>query len=151
MGTRVPTVRALAVLAMITALISSCGQSRKTLLDEVDDPQITSAALSAVVFGLASRVTERVETAADSIIDLSDDPEMRRRALVWKIYAIPEAQLAVFQLDPLVAALDTWVFAIQMRHYFETGGGVPGSVVELSEISGAKGRFFEHIERAAGG
>jgi len=32
--------------------------------------------------------------------------------------------------------------------YFDSGGG-PGTVVELSEVSGAKGRFFEHIARAA--
>ena len=36
--------------------------------------------------------------------------------------------------------------------YLDTGGGGlghPGTVVELSEISGAKGRFFRHIAEAA--
>ena len=32
--------------------------------------------------------------------------------------------------------------------YYETEGH-PGTVVELSEISGPKGRFFEHIADAA--
>jgi hypothetical protein len=32
--------------------------------------------------------------------------------------------------------------------YFDTGGH-PGSVIELSDISGNKGRFFEHIRKAA--
>lgn len=34
--------------------------------------------------------------------------------------------------------------------YFDTGLH-PGTVVELSDISGNKGRFFEHIKRAAAG
>lgn len=33
--------------------------------------------------------------------------------------------------------------------YFDTEGPHPGAVVEISDISGAKGRFFDHIRRAA--
>jgi hypothetical protein len=33
--------------------------------------------------------------------------------------------------------------------YFDTEGPHPGAVVELSDISGNKGRFFAHIRRAA--
>ena len=32
--------------------------------------------------------------------------------------------------------------------YFDAGGH-PGTVIELSDVSGPKGRFFEHIRRAA--
>jgi len=34
--------------------------------------------------------------------------------------------------------------------YLDTAGR-PGSVVEISEISGAKGRFFDHVRRCAAG
>ncbi|MCI3134753.1 VOC family protein [Phenylobacterium aquaticum] len=33
--------------------------------------------------------------------------------------------------------------------YFDTEGPHPGAVVEISDISGSKGRFFDHIRRAA--
>lgn len=33
--------------------------------------------------------------------------------------------------------------------YFDTEGPHPGAVVEISDISGGKGRFFDHIRRAA--
>ena len=33
--------------------------------------------------------------------------------------------------------------------YFDTKAPHPGAVIELSDISGNKGRFFEHIRRAA--
>jgi hypothetical protein len=64
-----------------------------------------------------------VESAADSIIALSDDPEVRRRALLWKINAISVAQSAIFRIDPVIALLDVWTFSVQMTDYFETGAG----------------------------
>ncbi len=33
--------------------------------------------------------------------------------------------------------------------YFDTPSAHPGAMVEISDISGNKGRFFEHIRRAA--
>lgn len=33
--------------------------------------------------------------------------------------------------------------------YFDTAAPHPGAMIEISDISGSKGRFFEHIRRAA--
>ena len=33
--------------------------------------------------------------------------------------------------------------------YFDTGSEQPGTVIEISDISGNKGRFFDHIRRVA--
>jgi len=35
------------------------------------------------------------------------------------------------------------------RFVYLLTGGHPGTIVELSEVSGAKGRFFEHIAEVA--
>ncbi|MCK5407553.1 MAG: hypothetical protein KAJ37_08870, partial [Candidatus Krumholzibacteria bacterium] len=59
----------------------------------------------------------------DSIIARSADPQIKRRALLWKINAIPVAQNAIFRIDPLIALLDIWTFDVQMSDYFETGAG----------------------------
>ena len=64
-----------------------------------------------------------VEQAADSIRDLSTDPSVRYNATAWKAYAIPAAQEAVLQSDPLVGLMDIWVFSHEMTDFFTTGAG----------------------------
>lgn len=41
----------------------------------------------------------------------------------WKLNAIPAAQTAAFQFDPLVGLFDLWAFSAQMREFFESGRG----------------------------
>jgi len=77
-----------------------------------------------VVEDFGRRFVATVETTADSIYDLSDDPEVKQRALKWKIYGIPAAQEAVLLPDPAIAMLDIWAFAVQMRNYLEEGPGM---------------------------
>ena len=72
-------------------------------------------------FGL--RFYRVVEKEADRIMSESSDPEVRRRALLWKMHAIPACQEAVFQPDPLAALVDVWALCAQMTDYFETGEG----------------------------
>ncbi len=64
-----------------------------------------------------------IERAADSIRAISDEPSIRRNALLWKMYAIPAAHEAVLLPDPALSILDAWVFAAQMEEYFDQGAG----------------------------
>ena len=64
-----------------------------------------------------------IESAANAIMEQSDDPTIRRNALMWKARAIPAANQALFQQDPLVALIDAWAFTIQMLHFFDSGAG----------------------------
>jgi hypothetical protein len=64
-----------------------------------------------------------IEDAANQIMEKSDDPIVRRNALMWKARAIPASQSALFQQDPLVALIDIWVLTVQMKDFFETGEG----------------------------
>jgi len=74
-------------------------------------------------FEFGRRFSTVVEQAADSIRALSADPSVRYNATTWKAYAIPAAQEAVLQADPLVGVVDIWVFSQQMRDFFATGPG----------------------------
>ncbi|UCG89195.1 MAG: hypothetical protein JSW71_11920 [Gemmatimonadota bacterium] len=74
-------------------------------------------------FEFGRRFSTVVEQAADSIRELSIDPSVRYNAIAWKAYAIPAAQEAVLQFDPLVGLVDAWVFSHQMRDFFATGRG----------------------------
>jgi hypothetical protein len=64
-----------------------------------------------------------IERAADSIRAISDEPSIRRHALLWKMYAIPAAHEAVLLPDPALSILDVWAFALQMEEYFDRGAG----------------------------
>jgi hypothetical protein len=75
------------------------------------------------VIDLSPLFSGTVESAADSIIALSSDPGIQRRALLWKMNSIPVAQSAIFRIDPVVALLDVWTFSVQMTDYYETGRG----------------------------
>jgi hypothetical protein len=67
--------------------------------------------------------SEEIERAADSIRAISDEPSIRRHALLWKMYAIPAAHEAVLLPDPALSILDVWTFAMQMEEYFDRGAG----------------------------
>jgi hypothetical protein len=65
----------------------------------------------------------RIEIAADSVMEATDDPDVRRVALAWKANAIPAIQTTTHHPDPLVAFVDGWTLAVLIRDYFETGRG----------------------------
>ena len=64
-----------------------------------------------------------IERAADSIRAVTDEPAVRRHALLWKMYAIPAAHEAVLLPDPAMSIMDIWAFAKQMERYFDGGAG----------------------------
>lgn len=85
--------------------------------------QVTSRRARIGSFNAAGGIMASIEVTADSIAALSSDAGAQRRALEWKTYGIPAVQRAMFHPDPFVSYLDGWSFVIQMRHYFEDGGG----------------------------
>jgi hypothetical protein len=70
-----------------------------------------------------ARFAGLVETAADEIAAQTKDPAIRENTLIWKMYAIPAAQKAIFQHDPLAALIDIWTLCLQMKNYFSQGSG----------------------------
>ena len=72
---------------------------------------------------LGRTFSAEIERAADSIRSISDEPSIRRHALLWKMYAIPAAHEAVLLPDPAVSLIDAVVFAAQMEEYFDRGAG----------------------------
>src|SRR4029079_265040 len=73
--------------------------------------------------GLVGPMCGEIEQAADRIMASTTNRVVQRAALVWKIEAVPELREALFQPDPLTAAIDTWVLCCPMADYFDTGPG----------------------------
>ena len=64
-----------------------------------------------------------VELSADEIISQSPDNEIKKQALLWKIYAIPAMIRSISLNDPFAAGVDSWILSVQMLQYFENGYG----------------------------
>jgi hypothetical protein len=71
----------------------------------------------------AASFVVRVEVAADDIAARSADPATQLNTLRWKLGASKASQHSATQMAPMMALLDTWTFAEQMRLFFDTGAG----------------------------
>jgi hypothetical protein len=120
------SIRLVLFLTAVALATSGCIKTptKSAMMKGAADLQdMTSAELRLKVHAFASRFERTVEVAADTIMDNTDDPAMRKSALTWKIYMIPEAQKAAFHYDPLAGLIDVAALCGQMRQYFEPGGG----------------------------
>ena len=64
-----------------------------------------------------------VELSADEIISKSADNEIKKQALLWKIYAIPAMIRSISINDPFASGVDAWILSVQMLQYLEDGYG----------------------------
>ncbi|WP_439183749.1 hypothetical protein [Carboxylicivirga taeanensis] len=60
--------------------------------------------------------------AADSIANLSNDPDVKAQAIRWKGAATAACTRTAFQTDAEIALLDTWLLARQMEAYLQAEG-----------------------------
>ncbi len=112
-------------LGLVTLGVGACqGLPQQTAF------MATSTAITASMGELRVRAVQlgrqfsmEIERAADSIRAVSDEPAVRRHALLWKMYAIPAAHEAVLLPDPALSIMDVWAFAKQMEQYFDRGAG----------------------------
>lgn len=84
---------------------------------------VSAAELRAAVNALADRFADQIEETADRIGAATQDPAIRRRALAFKIDAVPAVYTAAFRADPLAGVIDAWALAFQVDHYLRDGAG----------------------------
>ena len=84
---------------------------------------VSAAELRAAVNALADRFADQIEETADRIGAATPDPAIRRRALAFKIDAVPAVYTAAFRADPLAGVIDAWALAYQVDHYLKDGAG----------------------------
>ena len=114
------------LLTAVMLITSGCIRTptKSAMMKGAPDLQdTTSAELRLKVHAFAGRFERTVESAADIIIENTDDPTIRRNALIWKIYAIPEVQKAAFLYDPLAGLIDVAALCGQLKQFFEPRGG----------------------------
>ena len=92
------------------------------------------------------RFATHLEVAADSVISASEDPDIQRGAILFKLSAIPAAHDAALRSDPLLAGIDTWAFILQLMDFVESDDGtrVFGPQAPILEVGLAEA--FEELE-----
>jgi len=112
------------VFVSSAVLLAACagmsgGGSRTALLNAADS-ETSALEFRAVSNKLAIRVPGLVELTGDRMLARTFDPELRRRALLWKLDGTAAFQQALFRTDPLGAAVETWTLAIQVQDAVES-------------------------------
>ena len=118
--------RELLGVLLVQALAAACHLN--TLpppgLAEQQNLSVVGSELRVRVRALVGPYVGALEAAADEAAVRCPDPIVRQNALAWKIQAVPLAQDALLQADPLVALVDGWAYAVQLRNLL---GGEAGA------------------------
>lgn len=109
----------LCIVTFLSGCVAPGGKSK--FEKEVVADDVSIAVLRAETFSYLEHFTHKVEATADEIIAATNDPQVKREALLWKIYAIPACMVAQDHPSPLVSFVDMWILTRQMRHFFENG------------------------------
>jgi hypothetical protein len=109
--------------AAATACAPKTARRQTDIMEGTGKVGVSAAVLRARVNDLVDRSAGRLEETADRIIARTPDAGVRRRARLLQADAVPAVYTAGFRADPLAAAVDVWVFALQFKEYMENGAG----------------------------
>jgi hypothetical protein len=108
---------ALAVCAAVSSAPARAKTTNTPVTAGVKGLDISPQELRLRVRALIRPTLGTVEAAADRIIDGSNDPKVRRGAVIWKIETTTTFLSAMLRNDPLLALSDAWGYAIQVEAY----------------------------------
>jgi hypothetical protein len=118
------------ILRLTTACLLSLGAGaclkvphESASLTAMEAAEVTASELQMRVYEAGRRFSWIIESAADTIAKRTEEPEVRRRALRWKIVVIPLVEEASLRADPVVAAVDLWGLSMQQSDFLTTGAG----------------------------
>lgn len=107
----------------IGACVSTKAPERSGAMAQAESVTASTYTVVAQVNELTTSWLRAVEWRGDVIRGASDDPVVRRNALLWKINGTGAMLEATSHADPLIALLDAWTLVLQFRDYFDGGPG----------------------------
>jgi hypothetical protein len=146
---RLGTPKLVAMPALACLLLSACSATapRQTrFMREGSDLEVSADELRIRVRAMAGRFSGLLVESADRMMASTDDPEARRIALNWKVHGIPAMQTALFQPDPLAAAVDSWAFIEQIKNFLVSDDAAHFPDAVLTESLALVTRMEEEIE-----
>ncbi|MHC5003627.1 MAG: hypothetical protein ACYTJ0_10930 [Planctomycetota bacterium] len=125
-GRPCPHAISLVLMAVCAAALPACEAppQRQRLADALAaQPDVSERELEALIADTGYRVAQKFIQTATRIYESTDDPEVRRRALVWNARLVAESTRASFFDDPLGSAIEIWVLLLQNLAFLEEGDG----------------------------
>ncbi len=121
-----PRSRRLPALAVLAVLLSGCASlpfrlpftGRNGLERGISQEELTDE-----LNAYAASFSGRVSTASEEISAGSQDPRVRRRALLWSLRMNPPVQEAAFLPNPQRGYVRVLTIAVMMRRYLTSGDG----------------------------
>lgn len=111
-------------LGAVSGLLSGCaGISPQSGATETFELSVTTKRARLITRDYADRFAGLIEVTADRIASQTDDREIRKSLLNWKLGGIPAVFSASFRPDPVVSYLDVFALSLFMAEFFETGLG----------------------------
>lgn len=72
----------------------------------------------------ATAAGQAVDLAMLEVLEGTDDPEVVGNAMRFRSAAVSEIRRAALRINPIVAALDSWVLYEQLERFLRSGGGI---------------------------
>ena len=111
------------LLVSVILLFNGCSLLKFNIETETTplEPEVLKTRMHVHNFGIT--FFHEVMVASDSIISSEPDKTIQLNALAWKINASHAAKNCIFQNNPEVALLDTWLLTAAMTDYLKDGDG----------------------------
>ncbi len=117
-----PRLAAFGLLSLAAAACLKVPQESASI-SAIEATEVTASELQMRVYEAGRRISQIIESTADTIASNTSDPAIRRLTLRWKIAVIPLVEEASLRSDPVVAAVDLWGLTMQHSDFFERGEG----------------------------
>ncbi len=108
---------------VLFVLTSGCSLMKLSLEGDSEPFSKTDLNTRLIVRAFHDDFTNQVVVVADSIRRTSQDLEVQKKAVQWKINTNKASAKAAFQSIPEIALVDSWILSAQMDRYFKTDTG----------------------------
>jgi len=115
----------IALLCLSLYYFSGCTavSTESTLMKDLEGVKMTATELRIRLNEFGKYFAGTIEETADEIIQNTNNVEVKRNALEWKINIIPRALESLVIIDPVAAGTDIYALCLQMEHFFRLGNG----------------------------
>ncbi len=109
-------------LLLLVSLFGSCSLLKFNIESQTPlEPEMLKTRI--MTHGYAKVFFHEIMMASDSIMNNEPGKQQQVNALVWKINASNAAKATIFQNNPEIALLDTWILTASMTDFLKNGEG----------------------------
>jgi hypothetical protein len=108
---------------LLPACLTMKSGGEPSALMKVTGAEVSAAQLRALGNELAIRIPALIERSGDQMLLRTEDPLLRKHALLWKIEGTAAFHQALFRPDALGAGIETYALAVQLEDWVSGPAG----------------------------